>query len=300
MTPYYADDLVTLYAGDCREILPALTFDAIVSDPPYGMDYQHGLRKGGRQYGLDGASIHGDAEPFDPGHLLIPGKRVLLWGGNHFADRLPASRGWLIWDKRDGRPSNDQSDAEMAWTNFLNTARVHSRYWSGSVRTGREQAEGRLHVNQKPVALMGWCLRLLGPVGVVCDPYSGSGSTLLAAREMGIPSIGIEIDKAHCDTTIKRLAQGCLDFGEASWTAARPGSPCPKCGHQRDTPNHAYGCDALPLELADDFGGLVQVVHGAECVGLVVYDKPGLVLTPTQARTLASMLSRQAEHAEAS
>ena len=216
MTPYYVDDLVTLYHGDCREVLSSLTFDTIVSDPPYGMDYQHGARKGGVMLGVDGESIHGDAEPFDPGHLLAFGKRTVLWGGNHFADKLPASRGWLIWDKRDGRPANDQSDAELAWTNCLTTARVHSRYWNGATRTGREQAEGRLHVNQKPVALMAWCLRLLGDVGAVCDPYSGSGSTLVAAREMGIRSIGIEVDERHCAATVKRLAQDVLDFGEAS------------------------------------------------------------------------------------
>lgn len=214
--PYYADDLVTLYHGDCRSLLPLLTFDTIVSDPPYGMDYQHGARKNGVRLGHDRQRIEGDAEPFDPIHILTLGKPTILWGGNHFADKLPASRGWLIWDKRDGRPSNDQSDAELAWTNCLTTARVHSRYWSGNVRTGREQAEGRLHVNQKPVAVMAWCLRQLADPGVVCDPYSGSGSTLVAARELGIPSIGIEISERHCETTAKRLAQGVLDLGEAS------------------------------------------------------------------------------------
>lgn len=55
----------------------------------------------------------------------------------------------------------------------------------------------------------------------------------------------------------------------------------------------------VPLELADDFGGRVQVMHGSVCVGLLIHDKPGLVLTPEQARMLAAMLIRQAEHAEA-
>lgn len=215
--PYYSDDLVTLYHGDCRELLPSLTFDAIVSDPPYGMDYEHGARKGGVRLGHDAKRIKGDQNPFDPSHLLTHGKMpVLLWGGNHFADKLPASRGWLVWDKRDGRPSNDQSDCELAWTNWLTTARVHSQFWSGNVRTGREQQEGRLHVNQKPVALMQWCLSML-PTGIttICDPYAGSGSTLAAAKELGIRSIGVEYDEGHCETIARRLAQDTL-FGGAA------------------------------------------------------------------------------------
>ena len=218
MKPYYQDESVTLYHGRCEDVLPQLEFDAIVSDPPYGMDYKHGTRKGGVRLGHDGESIDGDDEPFDPSHLLARKVPTILWGGNHYADSLPPSRGWLVWDKRDGRPSNDQSDAELAWTNILTTARVHSRYWSGNVRTGREQAEGRMHVNQKPVALMVWCLQFLPSLDVVViDPYAGSGSTLVAARDLGMPhAIGIEYKEAHCEAIAKRLAQGVLDFGDAS------------------------------------------------------------------------------------
>jgi 23S rRNA G2445 N2-methylase RlmL len=135
LTPCYADELVTLYQGDCREILPTLgTFDAIVSDPPYGMGYKHGARKGGVLLGMDGESIEGDDKPFDPSHLFGVAPKMILWGGNHFADKLPASAGWLVWDKRDDMPSNDQSDAELAWTNFMTTARRFTRRWSGAVR----------------------------------------------------------------------------------------------------------------------------------------------------------------------
>lgn len=213
-TPYYQDDSCTIYHGDCREILPALSAEAVVSDPPYGMGYQHGARRGGHRMGHDGHRIAGDFEPFDPAPLLALNLPTILWGGNHFADRLPASRGWLIWDKRDGRPSNDQSDCELAWTNVMQTARTFSAYWSGGVRTGREQREGRLHVNQKPVALMAWCLGFTE--GVVLDPYMGSGSTLVAAKELGRTAIGIEIDQEHCEAAVGRLRQETLDFGEAA------------------------------------------------------------------------------------
>lgn len=216
-TPYYQDDLVTLYHGDCREHLGGIEFDAIVSDPPYGMGYQHGARKNGVRLGFDEQKIVGDFEPFDPSHLIELNKPTILWGGNHFANRLPPSPGWLVWDKRDGRPANDQSDVELAWTNVLRTARAHSQYWNGATRKGREQSEGRLHVNQKPVALMVWCLGFIADTGaVIADFYAGSGSTLLAARELGRTSIGFEIEERNCEIIARRLDQGVLDFGESA------------------------------------------------------------------------------------
>ena len=210
--PYYEDGSVTIYHGDARAILPSLGhIDLLLTDPPYGMDYQHGARKGGRRMGADGQSIAGDSEPFDPVHLLGY-RQVALWGGNHFADSLPASRGWLIWDKRDGTPSNDQSDCELAWTNFLTTARLFSARWSGGHRTGREQQQGRVHVNQKPVALMAWCIGWAKDVGLICDPYMGSGSTLVAAKELGHRAIGIELEERYCQIAAERCSQEVFDF----------------------------------------------------------------------------------------
>jgi DNA modification methylase len=205
--PYYQDDLVTIYHGDCREWMPGA--DVIVTDPPYGLAYRHGARKGGVRLGMDEKSIVGDEVPFDPSIVLHLGLPTVMFGANHFADRLPPSRGWLVWDKRDGTSSNDQSDAELAWTNVLGVARVFSARWSGAHRTGREQGERRLHVNQKPVALMAWVLGFVPP-GVVLDPFMGSGSTLVAAKELGRRAIGIDIDEHHCLNAATRCAQGVL------------------------------------------------------------------------------------------
>ena len=215
MRPYYEADGITIYHGDCMEVLPRIVSapsDAIVTDPPYGISYRHGARAGGISLGMDGKTIVGDDVPFDPTHLLSAAPRLVLWGGNHFADRLPSSRGWLVWDKRDDGPEMDQSDAELAWTNVVATVRKWTRRWSGAARGGREQSEGRWHVNQKPVALMDWCLGFV-PGGRVIDPYAGSGSTLIAAMERRRPAIGIEIDEAHCESAALRLSQGVLDFG---------------------------------------------------------------------------------------
>ena len=210
MTPYYSDDLVTIYNSDCREWMPEA--DVIVTDPPYGMAYRHGARKGGLRFGQDEQAIVGDFEPFDPAFLLDHGLPTVLFGANHFVDRLPAARGWLVWDKRDGTASNDQSDAELAWTNVLSVARVYSARWSGAHRVGRERRDGRDHPNQKPVALMAWVLGFM-PAGTVLDPFMGSGSTLVAAKEAGRRAIGIEIEERYCEIAANRCRQEVLGLG---------------------------------------------------------------------------------------
>jgi DNA modification methylase len=206
-TPYYQDDLVTIYHGDCREWMPDA--DVIVTDPPYGMSYVHGGYGGGKSYGFEKIAIQGDDEEFDPALLLALNKPTVMFGANHYSERLPSSRGWIVWDKRAGRGSTDQSDAELAWTNVLTVVRVKQIYWGGAIRTGREQIEGRVHVMQKPVALMAWILSMM-PDGVVLDPFMGSGSTLVAAKEMGRKSIGIEIDEQYCEVAATRLRQEVL------------------------------------------------------------------------------------------
>ena len=212
MRPYYDEAGITIYHADCREVLPTVTAGFLLTDPPYGIDYKHGARAGGVLLGHDGQSIMGDREPFDPSPLVALGWPSVLWGGNHFADRLPPSKGWLVWDKREGRPSNDQSDCELAWTNLLSVARVFSAYWSGAVKHGEEQSQPRYHVNQKPLALMRWCLALSAADPVV-DPYCGSGSTLVAAKSQGRKAIGIEIEERYCEIAVKRLAQEVLPLG---------------------------------------------------------------------------------------
>lgn len=217
MKPYYEDRLVRLYHADCRDLLPLLgrNYDLMLTDPPYEMDYQHGARKGGVLWGMDAERTEGDDVPFDPSHLFGVASNMIVWGGNHFASRLPDSRGWLVWLKRDP-DGKDQSEAELAWTDFLTTVRTFRRQWDGSVRGGREQGEGRVHVNQKPVALMAWCLAQLPLTKRVIDPYTGSGATLIACKEAGIQAVGIEKVERNCAITASRLSQECLDFGDVA------------------------------------------------------------------------------------
>lgn len=208
MKPYYQDDLVTLYHGDCREWMPTLKpDDAILTDPPYGIDYDplHG-GNGSKMWGR--ARIHGDDGPFDPAFLL--GHPSILWGANHYANRLPASGGWLVWDKtpRGIRGGFIASHAELAWTNLGTRVHKFALEWQGNLRNG----EGFHHPTQKPVALMRWCIGLLPDDDdqLILDPFCGSGSTLVAAKEMGRRAVGIEIDERWCERAAVRCSQEVL------------------------------------------------------------------------------------------
>lgn len=111
---------VTLYRGDCLELLASLgDVGAVVTDPPYGIDYRHGADpKNPHASRHNGKAIKGDDKPFDPSPLLALGVPCLLWGAQHFAWALPGGGRWLVWDKRVVEGNNDaHSDLEVAWVN---------------------------------------------------------------------------------------------------------------------------------------------------------------------------------------
>lgn len=196
-----------LILGDCLTIMPTLgRFDAVVTDSPYGIGFSHGGGGGklARSTRLDHMPIIGDEKPFDPAPLLALGIPAVLWGGNHFADRLPASQSWLTWDKRCADYSNDQADCEMAWTNLGFPARMFRHVWNGLLR-GSESKTPRVHPTQKPVALMEWCLGFLPDAKTILDPFMGSGTTLVACQRMGRFGTGIELDPDYFDIACKRV-----------------------------------------------------------------------------------------------
>lgn len=211
MTPYYDDGTCVIYHGDCREVLPAVAnpidVGLLLSDPPYGIDYKP-LRgaNGSKMWGTE--TVTGDAEPFDPAHLLRY-RRVVLFGANHYADRLPPSGGWIVWDKtpRGIRDGFIYSHAELAWSNVIGRVEKFALEWQGASRQG----EDFLHPTQKPIALMRWIIqRFSEEDDLVVDPYLGAGSTLVAAKEVGRRAIGIEIEERYCEIAAKRLSQETL------------------------------------------------------------------------------------------
>jgi DNA modification methylase len=221
--PYYQDDFVTIYHGDCREVDAWRVADVVVSDPPYGVAVRTDYAARGRESIArcnDFVPIQGDDEPFDPA-LFDLTKPTVLFGGNHYASRLPDSPSWVVWDKLDGLTStrevgfNDQADAELIWTNLGGPARLMAQRWMGAMKAGVDRSVRRSHPTQKPVELL---TRLIGlcPPGVIADPFMGSGTTLRAAKNLGRRAIGVEIEEHYCEIAALRLSQEVLDFGGAA------------------------------------------------------------------------------------
>lgn len=224
MKPYYEHAGITIYHGDCQTLMANQQFgnDLLVTDPPYGMrdKSQRGTRfstnsnlHSGQSSPRDWAEIAGDAEAFDPSHLLGFHK-VVMFGANHFSSRLPDSRCWLVWDKREGGTPDDNADCDFAWTNLDQPARLHAQLWRGLCRRGEENAHVLQHPHQKPIGLMQWAIKQCKPTGheLLLDPYMGSGTTLLAAKRLQIPAIGIEIEEKYCEIAAKRLSQEVFQF----------------------------------------------------------------------------------------
>lgn len=202
---------VELWLGDCLEVLPTLgRFDAVVTDPPYGIAFVHGdggmgIGAGKYRSRLNNLPIAGDDKPFDPVPLLPLAGVVILWGANHYADRLPPSPAWLIWDKRAAsQHTNDFADCELAWSSRKAVARVFRHQWDGMMKASERGVE-RVHPTQKPVELMKWCLEQIPDCLSICDPYCGSASTGVAAVKLGRKFTGIEIDPGYFDIACRRI-----------------------------------------------------------------------------------------------
>lgn len=208
---------VTLYLGDCREIVPTLeqTF-AVVSDPPYGMDYNTdstrfsgGMAPNNRERG-DGRSdrtIVGDDKEFDASPWL-EFREVILWGANHYARRLPVGS-TLIWLKRyEQHYGSFLSDAEIGWQRGgVGVYALHAPDSIGRRRqefTGDAFGKGTAHPFQKPVALMRWCIERTTE-RIILDPFMGSGTTGVAAVNLGRQFTGIEIEPKYFDIACRRI-----------------------------------------------------------------------------------------------
>lgn len=125
------------------------------------------------------------------------------WGGNYYADALPPSSCWLVWNKEN---TGDFADCELAWTNQPTATRMFTHRWNGMVRDS--ERERRWHPTQKPVALAAWCFERYAPEGcVVLDPFAGAGWSVIAAEQTGRMGYGLEYEAGYVAVTLERLSK---------------------------------------------------------------------------------------------
>jgi site-specific DNA-methyltransferase (adenine-specific)/modification methylase len=196
----------TLYLGDCMDILPTLQkVDAVITDPPYGIN--ENSKKVASRGKLASPKDYGDfdwdkAPPPDALIELIrtKGQHQAFFGGNYFT--LPPTSCWLVWDKLNG--NNDFADCELAWTNWPKAVRRLQWRWNGMIRQGNEE---RYHPTQKPLEVMKWVIELCPKSETILDPFMGSGTTGVAAIQLGRKFIGIEREPKYFDIACKRIEQ---------------------------------------------------------------------------------------------
>jgi site-specific DNA-methyltransferase (adenine-specific) len=193
--------MIELLHTDCMEFmagLPDKAFDLAIVDPPYGIGEDGGRCRTRGSKRTNGVSKGWDGER-PAAEYFSEVQRVsmdqIIWGGNYFADLLPASRCWLYWRKCMG---GDFADGELAWTSFDEVLKEF---------TMRSETFGRIHPTQKPVALYRWLLKNYAKPGQrILDTHLGSGSIAIACDLEGYDLVGTEIDADYIAGARKRLA----------------------------------------------------------------------------------------------
>ncbi len=207
-----------LYNKDCLEVIPTLSgIDYVVTDPPYGINVNTdnsrfsggtagNMSKRGNGIGsANGKRIINDDKPFDPSFLVGIGKHQIIFGWNNFADKLPSGT-CLVWIKRyDKAFGSFLSDAEVAWM-----SKGHGVYCKRDL-SNNAIANERVHPTQKPVSIMQWCIEMISNEGdTIFDPFMGSGTTGVAALQLGRKFIGCEIDPKYFAIAEKRIKSAAL------------------------------------------------------------------------------------------
>ena len=207
--------MVELHNIDCLEYmksLPDKMFDAVITDPPYGIKRDKGFGGFGgfgkpiarKQYQGEWDNVRPTAEHFS--EILRVSKIAVIFGGNFFADILPVGNHWIVWDKLNTMPTF--GDVELAWTNVKrNSVKKFTCQYNGLL--GKE--EKRFHATQKPLKLMKWCVeQYTKPGETVFDPYAGSGTTGVACVELDREFSGCEIDGVYYPKATRRINEASL------------------------------------------------------------------------------------------
>lgn len=213
MQPYFENDLITLYHGDCLEITEWLSADVLVTDPPYGMNRTF---IGSGHYDLVRVANDHDTQIRDSALQLWGQEKGFIVFGHWKCERPKNLKHLVVWDK-DKMPMGDSTSAfatshEEIYVGGDTSNWLHKRQQSvirAKVQVGADRPN---HPTPKPVGLME---QLVGKTNaeVIADPFAGSGTTLVAARNLGRKAIGIELEEKYCELIANRLSQEAFDFG---------------------------------------------------------------------------------------
>lgn len=202
-----------MYCGDSEALLPELPqCGLLLTDPPYGIS---GWQKTG-QYGGKIPKGFADLDEWDVlpnlDHVLqcvMKTEHQIVWGGNYLAGILGAWKAPLVWNKNSREAI--VSDGELAWTSLTGFFRIFDLTPGDNGTRGK-----KLHPTEKPLSLMKWCIKQIDILKykqgslTILDPLAGSGTTLVAAKEMGREAIGIEKNERYCEIAANRLRQEVL------------------------------------------------------------------------------------------
>ena len=204
----------TLYNADCWDVMQELDrVEVVVTDPPYGigLDKQVGGTVGFGSKSLKkpiyATQYKGnwdkklDKKYIDS--ILSISKNQIIFGGNYYANWLPASSCWIVWDKVN---SGNFADCELVYTSFKTAVRKIKFKWNGCLQEDMKNKEPRFHPTQKPIFVMSWILdKYTKNTDLIFDPFMGSGSTGIACAKGGRKFIGIEKEKQYFDIACERI-----------------------------------------------------------------------------------------------
>lgn len=217
MKPYYQDDFVTLYHGDCLKNLPWWTAEVLVTDPPYGIAWKKGQNNAAKSNAHKGIQNDQDTSVRDAVLELWRDRPAIVFGS--FRAPFPASvKQTLVWQKPVdsgvvGSTTGYRTDTELIFLTGRHPQRPPSKSSVLTTKGGVSRYRTE-HPHSKPVSLLEELIEWTA--GTIADPFAGSGSTLVAAKNRGRKAIGMEIEEAYCELIAKRLSQ---DLLELEWTA---------------------------------------------------------------------------------
>lgn len=201
--------------------LPDKSVDLVLCDPPYGIGESKNAKSRIKRIGLKGPNSKAATEVRDYycgdwdnerlgaeyiNEILRVSVNQVVFGGNYYADLLPASTCWIVWDKINGE--NSFADCELAWTSFTSAVRKIEYIWNSMLQGDMKNKQQRIHPTEKPIPVLAWILRKYSEPGMtVLDPFMGSGTTAIACIQEGRNFIGTELDPVYFAMASKRIAQ---------------------------------------------------------------------------------------------